>query len=343
MRLLYLLLILCSNPLFTSAKNTDDFDFRKTQSIQAKLPFSQVRVIDKRSFKEDLGHIRTGGFNRMVRLRTQEDFNILLERYCNSLPEQKPHNDDTLLLVLHDFMIEDRPNGDELGTFYFRARFYIGSNNRYLFIREIDSIYEIRDAWDVTKRIRQIPSEKIYDYLNALTDIEKPIANPISVQEAVNSNDAQKEKFPIYQVSSFKKGIYSTINDFLANRPLDTPFIKTVYNAGDVKQIFFHYQNEKEKRGKSINNVFALFDGEHWYHPSENRWLRMRYEHGEFYQYQYFEGKRNQAGDVIAASVFFGAVGGAIAGSGNSNSSKCLYKARLQPASQEFKPVKRVN
>ena len=330
------------------AGKQSDFHFDSTLVHRGSSVFHFVHVADQRKHPEDLGIFR-GGFRGKNDVTIRDEFAQSLSKFANNiLAGVKYSKADTLLLVLYDFTF-DQLSDATIGTFYLKAQLFCGGNNQYFLLKDIDSIYETVES---VKALKAMPSNILFENIRdiALYKVKATDSTSYTFNEACNKVESEKH-FPVYTCNGeFKKGIYLTYSDFLNQTPSEALFIqKDHYIENKVHKPEFFYQNEKGKRGTRIESVFAIYNGQNWYLPKGDEWVRFRYEEGDFYRKQQFYGIRHVSKDYVGvAAMMFGVVGAvtaAVIAEGATGSGKQglgVYEARLQPRTNTYKPVKRL-
>ncbi|XZF15870.1 hypothetical protein ACTHGU_07015 [Chitinophagaceae bacterium MMS25-I14] len=323
----------------SSAQHTYTFFMDSTARNIEHSYCDRLHVADMRSDQKDLGYLRTGAFNRLTPIETEQSLDKLLSSYFtnNIHPTSADHYE--LLLVLYDMHMEDRPNGDELGTFYFNGDFFQGNEGRYKMVAHIDSIFEVRSGWDVSKDLINLSRKKTGHFIANAAAATASGDKTYTLGEAKLKRKTDNEQYPIYNTGgSFKKGIYLTMNDFINNTPLDTPFVSEIYFNSGVKQYAYHYQKPNGHKGSKIHpdELFAIYDGQQWTISNKYYFTKMKYENGAFITQRYFKGLANNAG----AAAMFGLIG-VIATSGNQKGTG-LYEAHFDPELKDFVPFKRI-
>jgi len=244
--------------------------FRFDDSIRIEnANFSFFHVNDKRPNKENIGFLKKG-LNVKAELKTEKPFGSYFSQYVNSITD-KNSNGDTLILVLYDFSIEDRPNHDELGTFHFDGMFYSGSSGKYAFITEIDTFFEVRSEWDVTRLLLEASQNYVIEILSTVSNLcQRKSAMYFDYDQLLTHREDLFREFAAYKTSTFKEGIYYTIKDFINQTPVDTPFVIKYHTVGRVKMPFFNYANSKGKSGVMIWDWFAIIKDQQIYLREQN-------------------------------------------------------------------------
>lgn len=348
---------LLSNVLLTScllfslpalAEHTVIFKFDSVYHITGKSHCNRLRVIDMRENKTELGYYKTGVLNRDAKIVTEYPFDKMLTEYFDAMIKSSNIDNKELLAVLYDFRIEDRPNGDEVGIFHFDADFYMGNNNRYVFIGKADSIYEVSSNYDITRELKKFTPLKVGEILGDFA--KRPFRDNSTFYTETNllrKRYDDNQLFPIYSTSSFKKGIYYTVEDFMNHQPVDTPFVvsEQFNDDGVAVKRFVRFINEKGRKGALLKpeTFYAVYDGKKWFISERNYLAAMSFKDGEFNAVRAFRGIRSNKETVAVMGAMFGLVG-ALASSGFKSRVETTgyYDAKFDPFCKCFRPYSRV-
>jgi hypothetical protein len=344
-----LLFLFSYNYVFSGERETIYvFDSAYHQDITVRYRFA--KVVDQRPVKDDLGFVKLGAFRKVSQLVTSKPFAEELGAYANSM-RKTPDATDTLLLILHDFQFAMIAKDDLAASFHFRGDFYLGQNGAYKLVQSVDSIYEA-GAKDVANRIQVVGNQKLVEYLGSASQDNSDAQPVYTMQEAIDRYQKKRSTFPVYTAGgAFKKGIYYTMQDFLHQRAVDTPFKQVDKYEGAINRPNFYYKRTSGWKGEKIEQAFAIYNGKDWFRPGKHGWRRIKYEHGEFYSRQTSQGittRKNNTGSVVAAGLLFGVVGAVIADAATHHSfasedtGLCVYEARFEPETGAFLPVKRL-
>jgi hypothetical protein len=318
------------------AQNTFTFAIPNTY-FPPPTQSGSLKVIDARTNTEDIGHLRTGAFNRYAAIQTDQSITEFFSTYYKKL-NPKPGSKYQLLLVLYNIDIHDRPSGAEVGVFQFNGDFFVGENGKYKFIRNLDTLCEVTSAWDVSHKLIDLAQTTTGTILSKLGSVTYGKEGTTYTEtEAKDRRINEKKQFPIYNTTDYKKGIYFTADQFLQNQPVDTEFIVQDFFRNDgPRQISFYYPNKKGKKGEKIDNktFFAVYTGSQWY-VAEKYPVRMKYENDDFIAVLPFRGIKGPEESIM----LFGMVGGLVAATGKET--WATYTARFDPIRKEFVPVKR--
>lgn len=175
----------------------------------------------------------------------------------------------------------------------------------------------------------------------------------LSEQDAGNRRDKIKAASPVY-TGNFKKGIYYTVEEFLANTPSDTAIIVTQQYISERRILYYyHHLNDKGKAGKTIRGdaFFALYDGKRWHAGGEMGTRKMLFENGEFIALRAGQGivtpYRSSEVQMMGMAGGGGAVGHLMASgitalhNNRKKMVKAFYKSRFDPGKKEFVAIER--
>jgi hypothetical protein len=330
------------------AQHKYTFSFEKPELVHLPGHSRKLTVIDARQDK-NIGSVKTGAFNRNAVLITETPFKTMLEALYDSMKNNQPA-DDELVLVLYNWMVADNPNSGEIGSMYFEGDFYRGKDEQYAYVGTADSVFEVAAGLDITKKLIamvQIETSRLLQYYGSAKVNSEFIYTKTNMQDRRRK---ERMQYPIYTTTDFKKGVYYTVDQFINNTPVDTPFKREtlIINNGERKDYQVFYLNAKGKKGKYIkpDTYFAIYDGTIWSLADGKNNRIMKYENGEFLTYKLLLGQVNkQANAAVAGALVGGAVGavvaGGIAGSGR-NLAKVMYQVKFDPAIKDFVRIKRL-
>lgn len=312
----------------------------------AHCAFSHIQVIDARKYKDDIGYLKKGAFNSKVALQPDGGMAKMLTNAGIQVMQSAQQKDDaTLLIVVRDFMIEDRPikSGPELGSFHARMDFYIGNNDAYTFKKQFEDFYETGSGWDVTKGLQRLASQKLSIwFLQVAADTGMISINPLSQYQIKESIVNEYKVFPIYNQIP-KKGIYYTFDEFINNNPRDTAFVEKKVSSDYGKVYYFFTVIPGKKRGQNLDKIdcYAVFDGSTWFKKTSTGIMPMKFEDGDFYYSEIGNGIKMSDGSV---AFMFGLIGAAIETAANSGNKKgnALFRVRIDPYTNTYHYTKRL-
>ncbi|MBN9484850.1 MAG: hypothetical protein BGO70_05975 [Bacteroidetes bacterium 43-93] len=350
LKLLFTILIAFGFTYNAAAQNGELFKIDVAYIIKDETACNSLKIIDQRPDKEDIGYVSRGYKGRFSLVTGQSIEDYLPAVYDEMRVGEK--DGDQLLLVLYDLQIKDRVGDDESGIFYVSGDFFRGNGDNYHYVASLDSLYEVRSETDVTDRLLSGSQVQIQLLLAEYGSMQAVDSKVYTLAAASAKRKTDKQAYPIYTTANFKKGIYYTVDQFLNNAPVDTPFVKKTYiRDNGLKTNYLHYLNEKGKTGKQIDEAtfFAAFDGTDWWVPNINYCTIMRYQNGEFYATKFFNqryaGTYSSAASDVGLSL--GLLGALVATSIDMSDARrvkkewSLYSGKFDPITKEFKPVDR--
>jgi len=204
MRISLLLIVFVMLSAFRSAaEKTSEFRFDTTQAYRYFSAYRYVQVVDNRINKENLGTVH-GAFGKKVPVIAELSLEQAVSDFSYSMIRGgKYAGNDTLLVVIYNFEFEELAE-DDLATFYFKAQFFRGGDNRYQLVTDADTICETHIDRKVMK---QKPTLLLGGYLTAIAGSNTRIADTghYMVAEAIEKV-AMNKYFPIYNCNgNFKK------------------------------------------------------------------------------------------------------------------------------------------
>lgn len=315
--------------LTTYAATEERFTMEVWDTISDYSAFNTIEVHDLRMQKDDVGYLRTGALNRKNILVTPDGFDKVLQAFAlQTIQQAATKGDKQLLITIKDFNLADRPTGAEMGTFYSRMDFYLGTHDRYRLYMQVDSFFETSSSWDVTKSLKKLASRKVAGWLRKVAAkgaLPVTDSKELSVRDIEAGYVMEKAGYPVYNQPQ-RVGVYYTLEQFLQNTPGDTAFIQKDYSIDGNKLSYFYEKVEGKKKGRSFDKIdcYAIYNGRKWFKKTSLGMNEMKFIHGDFYFPELGYGLRNT--DEIA--VMFGLIGALAA---NGSKGKALYRMRLDP------------
>lgn len=363
-----LLALTLSGTLYCSAYIPIKFSMPADTFISDKNICKNLRVIDMRQNKEQIGAMSFRSIDKMeIKLTAEGPLPGMISRYFDSI-SQKHKGEYELLLVMHDFWIMKKLNDMDFGHFYFSGDFYIGKDGRYTMLDSVSELYELNASKHLIEKLMITARHAMFQFFNtyATTPVDAR-SFTLSEDDARNRRERIKDQYPVY-AGNFKKGIYYTVDQFLANTPADTAIVVNEDYIDERRRLYYYYhKNEKGKAGKKIHveEFFAIYDGKRWHAGGEHGKKKMLFENGAFIAVRSGLGivtpyRRSQTQSIGMASMQSGMMGGGLLGgvigavagqliaSGVSNKVKdrkkmvkAYYVCRFDPAKKEYVAIER--
>lgn len=294
-------------------------------------------IIDLRDNKENIGFTKVGT-DKYAYVNFKELFSEELQNYLNLNIKTGL---ERLHIAIDEFYIsESSMNNKETGVCELSVYFFLETDSGYLFISKYNNFTTVYGL-DVTKKQpKNIGKSFEAAFIDLQTKNIKPRFLLKSLENLKDNPTFQKIKFNLSIFKEdFKTGIYYSFEDFQHNNPSQVPFrIDTVerFEAKWERTPNF-IPMHLTKRRKKIKDIwgFAINGEPYIYYNSE--YFRVHRFQNEFYFYSY--GNSNADYGVVAVSgLFFGAIGGAIAGAAvRDNIKKKKAKYALNPYNGNIK------
>lgn len=307
------LILFCTFSLLTiahlfSQRLTEDFEITLPhQKVEHSL-YKTIALVDSRYDTTFMGIIQLGAFNKKAKVIPEIPFSTQLQNVLNSLAGNDSKNGKLLFHLRQFNFAELTGTTNEKGYCYLRADLYSERNNGYQKISSIDTVIFIK-AIDVTRALFRKASKMITDFI-AYNLIREPSGTKnYSLNEVVKMDSIEKRKIKVYNTSEYTDGLYLTWQSF-KNQVPDKPIIVEKENN---KVVSLHVLNEKGKKVVLYpTDAYAIVvEGEPFIATDFGFYLLKKIN--DDFKFIGRVHTNARAGDVIAASVFFGIMGGVIA------------------------------
>lgn len=348
--LLLLLSFLCFH---VHGQHEVSFRFDSVYQVSGNSHCNKLRVIDMREDKKILGHLKVGYFNRNANVVTEQPLPEMLVQHFDRMIATVDKGNEELLLVLYCLEMEDRPNKEEIGIFHFDGDFFRGSGDQYIFAGRVDSLYEVGDKWDVSKRLTEGAQITIGKLLArfALMDMKAYQKTSYSEAKALSRRIDKKMFFPIYNTTEYKEGIYLNVEQFLNHKPIDTAFLLSRFDTENnvEKKVYIRYIDKDGKKSAPVNaeKFFAIYDHKVWYINAKTYMAEMVNKDGDFFAVMKYLGIPKKSKDAkepatgIATSEVRALIGADIViVEGDNNNGMRHYDSKFEPDYKRFLPLR---
>jgi len=304
-----------------------DYSINVVDTVKDYCSFSKVQVVDKRNNKANAGYIKTGAFNSRNELIPEGGMEKMMEQFITQTTQQAKQKDaNTLLVIVRNYKITDRQVAGEIGTFYTRLHFYLGDGNKFMPVLNVDSFSQVSSGWDVTTIVQNLAAKNMSLWISKVAHNHFTLdeSKAVTMEEIEHNISIEHQQYKVYNEAP-KYGIYFTAQDFLANNPSDTGFMKRDFATETTHNYVFNLTKPNGKKGENLDNVsfFALFDGKKWYKKTSIGIVEMQFSNREFYFPESGKGIRANEDMMMA----FGLIGVALSGK-NGN---VVYNMRYNP------------
>jgi len=337
MRKLLLLLIILAAFGAAAQKSTETLEIKLPEKKIPAALYSSVRLIDKRVDTNACGIIQLGAFNRKARVIVETPLQAQLTSVMSALTDGSAKNEELILLLRQFSLAEVTAALSENGYCYLRAMLFGSARGTYHKLASIDTVITI-SSLDVTKALLRRGRSVIPDFIS--DNLQTPPTDTISyaLNDIVNIDSLEKRNLFIYNATNYKTGAYKSFESFVKQQPDEEELYMEFWKqTGHVKSVQF-----KNKKGK-----YAEMQLDPWYAFVYDNKLYINTHFGVYdlekrgYDF-YFTGKARtsaKAGDVIAAQLFFGILGGLMASTGGVG----LFEMKIDHLTGGFIHLKEIN
>ena len=320
--------------LFSFSQNViQPFEFSKPPSQTSNSLYNSIKLIDIRKDTSQLGVVQLGAFNKKAKVVA-----------VNSLQEQLSHlmqnsidisaKDGELLLLLRRFNLSETVGGmSEKGFCVLRAILFAKNKSRYEKIDSIDRFVTVASL-DVTKELLKQGSGLLSNFV--IDNLTKPSSNALfyAYEDLFHFDSIEKAVLPVYQ-GIYRDGLYKSFQSFANQTPDVESMAVELTKSNNIKSVKTDDQhNEKIKS----NEFYALVHKQQPYIITDYGFYPLEKRGSDFY----FSGKIKipaNSGDVTAATLMFGLVGGLMASGGSSAS----YEMRIDHVNGSFIRLKKLS
>jgi len=304
--------ILFFSTILFAQKKTRDFELILSDQPFENSLYRYIECLDSRPDTTNLGIVQVGLMNAKARVIPKTPFSVQLTHLLNSLTDSTAKDGRLLLQLKHFNFAEVTGAFSEKGYFYFRANLYVVSNGKYRTIASVDTLM-VTSGMDVTKSNMKNGSIFIGKFI-ARNLLNKPADSTVgyTMDEVVNIDSIEKQQFRLYSDTSYQEGLYLSWRSFRDQIP-DKQIVVEMNKDVATGRIADAKGKMVKVRPKDAYAVVVrgkpFISTEFGFYPLEKR-------NNNFF----FTGKAKvspNSADVVAASMFFGIIGGLLASSGD--------------------------
>ena len=270
--------------------------------------YNTIQYLDSRQDTTNMGIVQLGVFNNKARVVPRIPFSRQLTILLNALTDSTAQNGRLLLQLKQLNFAEVTGSMSEKGYFYFRANLYADSNGAYQRIATIDTLTTV-SGMDVTKmNLRQ--GNKLISGFIANHLVSRPAdAVYYSRNDVINIDSIEKLRIKLYTTPSYTDGVYLTYRAFKDQTP-DKPIMAELKN-GNISSVKTTDESGRSTKVKSKNVYAVVYQGRPFV-ATEYGFYSLEKRNNDFFFIGQAKVTANTA-NVIAASAFFGVLGGLMA------------------------------
>ena len=301
------------SPLFTAAhlfsqSRTEDF---KLGSPELKVPnslYSSIQYVDSRYDTTSMGIVQLGAFNRKARVIPKIPFSIQLTNVMHGLIDSSAKKAELLFQFRQFNFAEITGVVSEKGYCYIRADLYASKSGRYQKLSSIDTVLLVK-SMDVTRALLRNGSKVISSFI-ADNLLKEPVdSSAYTFNDILHMDSIEKRKIALYNTTTYVDGLYTSYASFMNQVPDKQVTIEE--KKGKISSVKMAAENGQMLKVKR-KDVYAIVYKEQPYIATEYDYYPLEKRDDDFY----FTGKAKVTADqgaVLAASFFFGIIGGLIA------------------------------
>lgn len=301
--------------LFSSAQNRKrDFAITLPEQRIPNSLYNNIIVVDGRFDTSHMGIVQLGAFNAKAKVIPEVPFPVQLQNVLQGMTDSSAGTGG-LLLHLHQLSFAEVTGAvSERGYYYFSADLYARNNELFRKIGRIDTVVMIK-SMDVTKALFRHGSNTINSFLGQHLLLKPETVEEFSYDDIVHMADIEKKKLKLYTTTEYVNGIYDSYTSFFAQVPDRQAMVEM--KKGKISKI--RIEDSTGKSGKlNSDDMYAIVHEGVAYIATDYGFFILRKENNDFY----FIGKAKvtaSTGSVVAASLFFGVIGGLIASNAQSD------------------------
>lgn len=305
--LLYLLLLSTVTCLYSQSR-TEDFEIGSPELKISNSLYTAIQYVDSRYDTSSMGIVQLGAFNRKARVVPKIPFSTQLTNTLHALTDSSA-KEGKLLFQFRQFNFAEITGAvSEKGYCYIRADLYANKNGRYQKLNSIDTVLLIK-SMDVTRALLRNGSKLISNFIAGNLLKEPADSNVYSFNDIQHMDSIEKLKIVAYNTTVYADGLYTSYASFMNLVPDKQVTVEE--KKGKISSVKMADGNGAMVKIKRKDIYAIVYKGqpfiatEYDYYPLEKR-------DDDFY----FTGKAKVTADqgaVMAASFFFGIIGGLIA------------------------------
>ncbi len=329
--LIHAFILVTSTGIFAQNR-TEDFELILPQEKIQNSLYNTINFLDSRYDTTFMGIVQLGAFNKKAKVIPHIPLATQLMTVMNSLTDESAKNGELLFQLRQINFAEITGAVSEKGYCYFKADLYAKNNDQYQRISSIDTVILVK-SMDVTRSLFRNGSKTITSFIG--DNLLKKAANPpyYNFNEVVNMDSIEKRNIVVYNIANYADGLYDTYASFKNQTP--------------DAEIKVEMKNEKivsvkapDKNGKAIKvkpkDIYAIVYNGQAFIATEYGYYPLQKKDDDFL----FTGKAKvsaKTGDVIAASLFFGIIGGLVA-----SGSEAIFEMKIDHSNGGFIHLKEI-
>lgn len=305
---IWTLFLLCLCTVLVSAQNTNHLFDLGSPARKAQMSLYNTFVfLDSRPDPSFMGVVQLGGFNRKAPVQAARPMDEQFLSFLNELIDSTAKDGEALFQLRQLSFAEITGAMSEKGYCYLRGTLYGKEGDLYRKILGVDTVMVI-SGMDVTKSLFRQANTLLYIVMHVGLKRAPRDSTGYTYDQLVRISDIEKAALPVYTLPAFKDGIYLTYDAFKQQQPDELGMI-----TGEDGQISgVSRLNKKGKPEKmTVKDLYAVVHQGKPYVATYYGLYPLQREGNEL-TFRGVVKSTAESGDVIAASLFFGLLGGLI-------------------------------
>jgi len=279
---------------------------------EQKIPdsrYNSLQFVDGRADTSGMGIVQLGAFNKKAFVVPETPLDQQFHTIFGQLTDASAKQGECIFLLRQLSFAEITKAMSERGYCYLRATMFAKAGEGYQKINDIDTVVVIK-AFDVTKAMFRQGSQSICEFIGQNLQKAPEAEHLYSLADIHALDSVEKRLIPVYNTDTYTEGVYKTWEAFKQQKPEITGATIELDNEGQYVVKVINEKGKKEKiRSKELYGM--VYQGKP-YIATEFGYYPLDKKTDNFY----FTGKTRVAasqGDIMAASMFFGLLGGLLA------------------------------
>ena len=300
-------------------KRTEDIDFTTTENsvTDRKSLYTKVSLIDARPDSTFFGILQKGAFNAKARVVPEVPIREQLQKIILNIPHDENANGELVVYLRQLSLAEVTTAFSEKGYCYFQAYLFAKKEDgKYYLLDKEDSMIQ-HSAVDVTQALKKKSVALVNKFL-VNNSSKVPLGTTGYTYEDIKKIDEfEKQELPLYTQTPLSEGGYKSYKSFKMQKP-DFELKKVEFKGDKISKVTSIVNGKEEKLKKDDVYAVVYQTTPYIYLDAENAFVKMEKKDGDFL----FTGKAKataDTGNIIAATVFFGVIGGLIAAESNND------------------------
>jgi hypothetical protein len=333
-RILLTCLATCCLLAAHSQKHRENYTISLPEQKASDSRYNRLLFIDARADTSNMGIVQVGAFNKRALVIAETPLEQQFQAVFNQFIDSSAKQGQCVFLLRQLSFAEVTKAMSERGYCYLRAALFAATGGGYQLINTIDTVIVVK-AMDVTRAMFRRGSSTIHEFIVQNLQRAAQEEHLYSLTDIHALDSVEKRSILVYNTETYTNGIYATYEAFKEQKPdLPAAVIETDKEGLFVVKV----TNEKGKPEKvKSTKLYALVKEGIPYIATEFGYYQLDKRKDDFY----FVGKTKVAasqGDIMAASMFFGVIGGLLA----SQADEAIFEMKIDHVGGGFIRLKEV-